>query len=154
MPIPLIVELTVVQPFFQPHAGKIHFHWGLMLILSPPLLCRRHIHRELYQHFVISPIDSFKKTQGSKEATSMEPHDEIEDLIKQLNSMSLEDPQVMWIIFPPPPRAGAGIAPDSKAPNLNGNPNNGAGRGFAQRRAPLCTLLSKSMYLMSKMSSK
>ncbi|KAG2031091.1 hypothetical protein BDR03DRAFT_1016405 [Suillus americanus] len=75
-----------------------------------------------------TPIETSRKAKCTKDATSMEPHDEIEDLIKQLNTMSLEDPQygllyyrvtkldprVMQIISPPPPRAGAGVSPDSK----------------------------------------
>ena len=99
----------------------------------------------------VTPMDSSKKVRGSKEATSMEPRDEIEDLIKQLNTMSLEDPQyallyyratkldprVMQIISPPPPRFGARMSPDSKVPRMNVNPSNGTGRGYGQGRPPV-----------------
>lgn len=92
-------------------------------------------------------METFKKVKGSKDATNMEPHDEIEDLIRQLNLMSLEDPQyallyyhvtkldprVMQIISLPPPRAGAGISPDSRGPKMNVNPSSGSGRGYGQR---------------------
>jgi hypothetical protein len=99
------------------------------------------------QSGTVTPMGTVKKAKGSKDATSMEPHDEIEDLIKQLNSMSLEDPQyallyycvtkldprVMQIISPPPPRAGAGMSSDSRGPKMNVNPSDGSGRRYHQR---------------------
>ncbi|KAG2335946.1 hypothetical protein BDR05DRAFT_953707 [Suillus weaverae] len=67
---------------------------------------------------ISTPKDTSRKTKGSKDTTTLEPQDEIESLIKQLNSMSLDDPQyallyyrvtqldprVMKIVSPPPQR--------------------------------------------------
>ncbi|KAG1817564.1 uncharacterized protein BJ212DRAFT_1480136 [Suillus subaureus] len=55
MPIPLILELTIVKPSFKPGAGKFFYLLHITddmytksyistIVLSPPLLCRQHVH--------------------------------------------------------------------------------------------------------------
>ncbi|KAG1758413.1 hypothetical protein EDD22DRAFT_956894 [Suillus occidentalis] len=91
------------------------------------------------QSGTVMPMGTFKKVKGSKDATSMEPHDEIEDPQYALlyYHVTKLDPRVMQIISPPPPRAGAGMSPDSRGSKLNANPSDGSGRGYGQRRPPL-----------------
>ncbi|KAG2035120.1 hypothetical protein BDR03DRAFT_1012813 [Suillus americanus] len=86
-----------------------------------------------------TPKDTSKKTKCSKDATTLEPQDEIESLIKQLNSMSLDDPQyallyyrvtrldprVMKIVSPPPQRNSTGAPSITSVPRNAGRTING-----------------------------
>ena len=94
-----------------------------------------------------TPKDLSGKTKHSSETSSMEPQNEVEGLIKQLNAMSLDDPQygllyyratkmdptVIKVISPPANRVGGKNTYDSQDKTKTSYPYN---QGNAPRNLP------------------